>query len=159
MKKGFSIIEIIIILFIIAIGLLGLLSLIIQNIQSQGYNQRNFVAYQLAQEGIELIRMVRDTNWLQGESFNEGLMDGEYVMGYLDDLPQPAGENASDLILRQEQDGFYQHGGVAPSSGFSRKIILLRENANTLSVLVQITWQDKGRNAFYDLETELYDWK
>ncbi len=159
MKKGFSIIEIIIILFIIAVGLLGVLSLIIQNIQSQGYNQKNFVAYQLAQEGIELIRLVRDSNWRQGESFDKDLVDGEFYMDYQDDLPKPAEETVSELILRQGQDGFYHHGGIATSSGFSRKIILMHENANTLGVLVQVTWQDRGRNALYDLKTELYDWK
>ena len=159
MKKGFSLVEIIIILFIISIGLLGVLSLIIQNIQSQGYNKNNLVAYQLAQEGVELIRMVRDSNWRQGEAYDAGLNDGIFFMDYQDSLPHLSSGVTGEFILHQGLDGFYYHGGTATSSGFSRQITLKRENANTLKVTVNVGWQERGRDSYYDLQTILYNWK
>lgn len=159
MKKAFSLVEIITILFIVSVGLLGVLSLIIQNIQSQSYNKNNLIAYQLAQEGVELIRFVRDTNWRQGDPFNTGLATGQFYMDYQDTEPQPYSGNANDILLRQDAAGYYVHGGSATSTGFSRLITLSRPNAHNVDVRVNVTWQERGGNASYDLETLLYDWK
>lgn len=159
MRRGFSLVEIIIILFIIAIGLLGVLSLIIQNIQSQSYNKNNLIAYQLAQEGVELIRMVRDSNWRQSRPYDTGLANGTFIMDYLDSLPYLSSGVSGEAILRQGANGFYYHGGSATSSGFSRYITINHENANTLKVVVNVSWQERGRNSYYDLQTLLYNWK
>ena len=61
--SAFTLLEVIVVLAIVSLSLLGTLSLIIQNIQVQGLNRKSLVAYQLAQEGLELIRNTRDANW------------------------------------------------------------------------------------------------
>ncbi len=159
MKKGFSLVEIVIILFIISMGMLGVLSLIIQNIQSQTYNKNNLIAYQLAQEGVELIRMVRDSNWRNSEFYTTGLSMGDVFMDFDDLEPSIYTGTPGDGLLRLGTDGFYRHGGTDPSSGFSRRITLTLKNANTLQVDVQITWQERGRDSNYDLQALLYNWK
>ena len=86
--KGFTLIEIITVLFVVSLGLIGVLSLIIQNIQSQSINRRSIIAYQLAQEGIELVRKTRDSNWANGDIWNKNLVSGSYYMDPLDSIPQ-----------------------------------------------------------------------
>lgn len=161
MKKAFSLVEIIIILFIISIGMLGVLSLIVQNIQTQTYNKNNLIAFQLAQEGVELIRMVRDSNWQSGRDFLSGLPRGNVYMDFDDTEPhvlESEGTNQAHA-LRLDDEGFYRHDGSGPSSGFSRLITLTSPDSNTLQVDVRITWKERNRDSSYDLQAVLYDWK
>lgn len=165
-KPAFSIIEIIVVLFIISIGLIGILSLIVQNIESQSYNQKNLVAYQLSQEGVEIIRRQRDTNWNLGQDFNENLAPSsgtvyQYYMDYNDSLPIQVFDSLP-RELKIDADGFYVHDPVslsATTSGFSRLISVELLDPDRLRVLSGVYWNDSGRNYSYTAETLLYDWR
>lgn len=157
-RSGFTLVEIVVVLFIISLGLIGVLTLIIQNIQSQSYNKNNLIAYQLAQEGIELVRKVRDSNWKAALPYNTNLADGEYYMDYQDATPQN-GSGPTSFILKNDTTGFYIHDTAGVSSGFSRKLII--ENlpgGQSLRVVAEITWYNRNQVYSYDLETLLYDW-
>ncbi len=164
-KSAFSIIEIIVVLFIISIGLIGILSLIVQNIQSQNYNQGNLIAYQLSQEGVELIRRLRDTNWNSSQDFNTDLAPApgtvyNYYMDYNDALPTEVFD-AKPRELKMDSDGFYIHDSVSPtasSTGFSRLISVELLDADRMRVSSGVYWQNNGRNYSYIVETLLYDW-
>lgn len=161
---GFSLVETIIVLFIVSTGLLGILSLIIQNIQSQDYNKNNLIAYQLAQEGIELTRKVRDSNWrdMPRKPFWWNLGPGQYYMDYLDATPNNYNSNQPDRsLLKQDSQGFYFHDllSTATSSGFSRVITISMLDANSIQVNCRVTWSERNRLASYDLDTVLYDWR
>lgn len=159
-QPAFSLVEIMIALFIISMGLTGILSLIGQNLRSQSYNKSSLMAYQLAQEGIELIRYVRDTNWRADRPYNEGLGNNTYYMDYNDDFPIVLSNN-SDHLLRQDTNGFYQHGleSTATSSGFYRSIFIKEETTGSLSAEVTVTWLERQQERSYVLKTNLYDWK
>jgi len=169
-KAGFTLVEIITVLFVVSLGLVGILALITQNIQSQSYNKNNLIAYQLAQEGIELIRQVRDSNWkvVPGVSFNTNLapepdVTYQYYMDYLDSAPHDASSDTTTLtVLKQDSQGFYSHHSSSDSvpSGFSR-LITVQENSDGtyLQVISRVFWSDHNHKYNYDLETRLYDWK
>jgi Tfp pilus assembly protein PilV len=161
---GFSLVETIIVLFIVSTGLLGILSLIIQNIQSQDYNKNNLIAYQLAQEGIELVRKVRDSNWrdMPRKPFWWNLGPGQYYMDYLDTTPHNYNSNQPAYsLLKQDSQGFYFHNisSAATSSGFSRVITINMNDAHSIQVNCRVTWSERNRLASYDLDTVLYDWR
>jgi Tfp pilus assembly protein PilV len=165
-RRAFSLVEIIVILFIISLGLMAILSLIIQNIQSQSYNRNNLTAYQLAQEGIEMIRKVRDSNWKVSAAFTLGLATTtgttyQNYMDYRDTWPHDASANPTLLtILKQDSAGLYFHDSVSPAttSPFSRLIRTKKLDNNSLQVNSVVSWQDHNRNYSYDLETILYNW-
>lgn len=154
-KPGFTLVEIVAVLFVIAIGLIGVLSLIVQNIQSQNISKHTISAYQLAQEGIELVRKVRDSNWLAVRPWNEGLLPGVYYMDYQDDLPNILSSEASALY--KDTNGFYVHSGGTPTP-FSRTIEIEQINASAYRVYSHITWGDRNNTFTYDVEAVLYDW-
>ncbi len=162
--RAFSLIETIVVLFIISTGLLGILSLIIQNIQSQDYNKNNLIAYQLAQEGIELARKARDSGWREApkKPIWWKLPAGLYYMDYRDDAPHNylSSQSAASL-LKQDAQGFYFHdiASTATSSGFSRIITITAVNAHSVNVNSRVTWSERNRQASYDLNTVLYDWR
>ena len=160
-KRGFTLIEVITVLLIISLGMVGVLSLISQNIRSQSLNKNTLIAYQLAQEGVELIRQVRDTNWREGVDWQTDLNAGTYYMDYQDRTPHLA-LSASYGNLGSDSDGMYYStpGSAAAGSGFSR-LIRITEDATDPKILITVSiyWSDRGRNFSYDLEAELYDWK
>ncbi len=161
-KAAFTLIEIIVVLFIISMGLVGILSLIVQNIQAQDYNRGNLIAYQLSQEGIELIRRVRDTNWRNSMPFYTNLADlvatpKSFIMDYDDNLPIEASEPA---VLRMDDEGFYAHGpDTWEASEFSRLIEVELVDANHLRVISSVFWTNRGRENSYVVEALLYDWR
>ncbi|MFA7088175.1 MAG: type II secretion system protein [Patescibacteria group bacterium] len=157
---GFTLIEIIVVLSVISMGLVGILSLIIRNIDSQSYNKDNLIAYQLSQEGIELIRHVRDSNWRTGDNFNDGLAAGHYYMDYLDDLPH-ATSSVVGAVLYRDSNGLYVHGATVGSTAtaFSRGILIDEIDENSFRVLSRVSWNSRDRDYNYDLETVLYDWR
>lgn len=161
-KSAFSIIEIIVVLFIISIGLIGILSLIVQNIQSQSYNQGNLIAYQLSQEGVELIRRVRDTNWNSVQDFNTDLAPAvgtvhEYCMDFDDALPTKIFDGVP-CELNIDANGFYVYDAVSNPSGFSRLIKVELLDDTRMRVESGVYWNDSKRDYSYVVETLLYDW-
>jgi len=169
-KNGFSLVEIITVLFVVSLGLVGILSLIIQNIQSQSYNKDNLIAYQLAQEGVELTRKIRDSNWRGARlPFSTILYSGNAGTTYYMDYNDPAlnvydSNNPDAAILRQDNNGFYTHdlSASTPSSGFSRLITITNGQYgqnNSVNIKVTVSWSANTRNYHYDLDTSLYNWK
>lgn len=71
--RGQTLIEVITALAVIAIGLVGVLSLATTNVRNQGIGLSRLIANNLAREGIEVARNIRDTNWLSGVSWYAGL--------------------------------------------------------------------------------------
>lgn len=62
--KGAILLDVIVSLFIFTLGLTGSLSLIVSAINANLTSQNRLIAVNLAQEGLESFRSMRDTNWL-----------------------------------------------------------------------------------------------
>lgn len=165
-QVGFSLLEIVAVIFVITLGLVGVLSLTLQNIQAQRVNTRTLVASQLAQEGLELVRNVRDNNFLDEVWFSHGLVaqdDSGNVTVYFngaDVVVSPASgidDNAAKLMI--DGDGFYVHSN-GDYSGFNRIVVLENDFAGeytNASSIVQ--WKDRGRTQQYVVDTVFYDWR
>lgn len=158
-KKGFTLIEVITVLFVVSLGMIGVLSLIVQNIQSQSLNKDTLIAYQLAQEGVELIRQVRDTNWREGRAWDTNLAIGDYYMDYTDTIPSDA-PTKSYGNLRQNVDGMYLNNPLSTVAGTDfYRIISIKDQSPGMLVASTIYWSDHGRNYSYALEAVLYNWR
>lgn len=163
-KSGFSLIEVLAVLFIVSVALLGVVSLIVQNIQAQSVNKNNLIAYNLAQEGIELIRQTRDSNWKTGDAYDKDLADGDYYMDYLMDKPLPVISSSNSQIYLH--NGYYINikggeSGAVPTI-FYREIYLDKPagyDGDPMQVRTLITWTDRNHPYRYELRTLLFDWK
>lgn len=169
LKAGFSLVEIMTALFIVSIGLIGVMSLIVQTIQTQNLNKGALVSYQLAQEGVELIRKTRDSNWKQGKSYDSGLAPGDYIIDYTMESPRYFTIENSQLI--QDSFGYYYNSddGIPSNTEtdkltqFTRKITLSYDpdiaDDKALKVHCLVTWTERNKIFNYALDTTLYDWK
>ena len=159
MKQGFTLMEAIVAITVITVGIVGVLSLVSQTISSSTFSKDKLVAAYLAQEGIEIVRNIRDTNWVEGvaSSWYEGLTG--CASGYEADYDDTDLSCWSDpgRFLELQSGGFYSYdSGTQPK--FKRKITIVLVGTNELKVSVEIQWQEKGQNYPLTVQENLYDW-
>jgi hypothetical protein len=129
----------------------------------------------LAQEGIELIRFMRDYNWLKCDSqdWKTGLANGSYVIDmnteWSDcDLGRTliASPPANSRLYIQP-DGSFIHSSGTPSI-FSRTVQITQVSADELRVEVQVYWNNKrgttqsgcpSGTSCARVESHLYNWR
>ncbi len=81
--KGQGLIEIIIAIAIITGGLTAALSLTSSTLHRSETSVKQIVAANLAREAVEVVRNIRDSNWLQGNNWLTGLTSGTDYNGIL----------------------------------------------------------------------------
>ena len=155
--------EAIVAIFVITTGLVGVLSLVSQTIASSTFSKDKLIAAYLAQEGIEIVRNIRDTNWLQSLSWNNGLGTGEYEAAYQDSsltfCPSICDYDHNLRFLKID-GGFYGYPLLGTETKFKRKITIGADPiANSMNVKVEVFWQEKGNPYKVEAQENLYNWK
>jgi Tfp pilus assembly protein PilV len=161
--SGFTILEVVISIGIITVGLLGVSSLVLQNIQVEVNNRDYLIASMLAQEGLELVRNIRDVNcynnrnWKNGEaagSANDIVQGGNYIISKDGNINNSI-TNINNAGARLNiVSGFYDHGaGVA--SPFYRLISVSNDAADYITASSTIKWQVRGKTNYYTAATKL----
>jgi len=161
--------EIIIAIFILVVAVIGAYSAFSRIIVATSIISSRLTAAYLAQEGIEIIRNIRDTNWLKGtnwddiiEIFNDKSCssgcEADYTTGAVNETTMlrscmsPMGAS-----LNIDADGFYSYSNGSPTK-FKRKIIITSTVIDVLQVSVLINWEDRGETYNFTAEENLYNW-
>lgn len=71
-KKGFTLIELIISITVLIIGISAIFTLTMFSIQLNKENMVKIQALELAREGMEAMRNIRDSNWINNYPYNGG---------------------------------------------------------------------------------------
>jgi Tfp pilus assembly protein PilV len=79
--RGQTLVELMVAISVIIIGLTAAASMIFSNVRIQEISSDRVVAANLAREGIEFAKSVRDSNWLSGSPFYTGLQNGTDYTG------------------------------------------------------------------------------
>lgn len=153
--NGFTLVEALVALVILTIAL-GPALILSSNVSSTASNiQNSLIAANLSQEGVEVIRSLRDANWYNGFSFDIGLADGVYRIEWNSNALIPLGANPSLKI----NAGLYNYSSGTDTL-FKRTITITRINSEELRIISDVTWTGKG-NSVRDVKAEshLFDWK
>lgn len=75
-KRGQSFIEAMIALTILVSAVSSSMALVQSSLTATRISGSQVVAANLAREGVEVVRSIRDSNWLRGQSFQVGLVSG-----------------------------------------------------------------------------------
>jgi type II secretory pathway pseudopilin PulG len=67
--------EVLMALTVLAVGSAGALTLVSQSVRANSEAEERIVAYNLAREGVETVRNIRDTNWLRFPGDRENCWD------------------------------------------------------------------------------------
>ena len=161
-NKGFTLIETLGAISILLIGIIGTYASIRRSLSSSNFSRSHLVASYLGQEGIAIVRNIRDTNWLQGRSYNDGLANGDYEANYTNTSLNPLSCSPdctyADLRFpKLDSNGSYGYNDSGTSTIFKRKISL--ENSSYLEVTVTVYWKNEGEKVHQtSVQENLYDW-
>lgn len=167
-QKGITLVEVIIATFILLVAIVGSYLAFSKILMATSASSDRLVAAYLAQEGIEIIRNIRDANWLKASNWKNILStcsDGcqvDYKTGTSDDPVASLPVYGSGTFLNIDSNGFYTYGS-GTSTIFKRKITIVPGaaplDADELDVLVSVMWDDRGQLYKFDAKESLYNWK
>jgi prepilin-type N-terminal cleavage/methylation domain-containing protein len=150
-KNGFTLIEIILAIFILTIALVASFVLIQQSMIGAFLNQSQLTAYHLGQEGIEIVRNIRDTYLLgNGSDISAGDWEVDYQSSALELWQDPG------RYLKVDGSGFYNYSSGS-NTKFKRKITL-EDKVDFWEIEVIVSWEDRGASHNISVINHLYDW-
>jgi prepilin-type N-terminal cleavage/methylation domain-containing protein len=185
-NKGFTLVETLVAISIFSVSAIALLTILSGGITDINYVKNKFIADNLAVEGIEYVRNIRDTNALYSpaptgwqaflSSFSQcvkNVDDGCYfdnssldysdtTMPVLDMNIIPCSQTCPLLKLNNTTGRFEYNINNNAISSFSRKIEVELpsdlNNGNELKIYSTVTWREGSRNYETVLSTSLFNW-
>lgn len=139
-NKAFTLLEAILAIFVTLVGVLAAYGLVQQILSYISISSSRFTAVYLAKEGIEIVRNIRDTNWIEGEAWDNDLWGGDWQADYASQTINNNYDGGDFLNI--DANGLYSYfPGTATK--FKRKIsivpIVLPES---MIVSVQVEWEE-----------------
>lgn len=174
-KRGFGLLEVLISV-VILVTIMGSMVTVGQTaLGSTGQLQMRAQAYYLAQEGIEAVRQIRDTNWIDGDNttgWNSLVFDGTKLV-----VPQintgytllSAANGSYRLVAEQNEPiavgsasfvrtvNIKLPSNLIPSNGTPS--INPADGSNAIIVSVTVGWQNAGKNYSVTSEELLTNWR
>lgn len=169
-KVAFSLIEVMVVIAVLSLGMLSIASLVRQSVKAENISKTRLLSQELAQEGIEMMRRVRDNNFIEagfGGSSPDWLAGMEvgnsYKIAFLMDEPElvnSISEARLQIINNGYYIGFYTHDSSYPDSNFYRKIDVeaVLGEPEAVRLVSTVMWKEGSYDASYSVEAKLYDW-
>lgn len=178
-SKGFTLIELIIAIFILSVAVIGVYNAFSLMVVLTSDIADRLVASYLVQEGMEIVRNIRDNNWMSASenpeyswlnnlTFCENGCQADYTTGTISPnatiISAWQGEETGGAYLNIDSGGFYScHAGQATK--FRRKISISIINDYTAKVNVKVYFDEKpsllnlsGKPGSIEAEEILYNW-
>ncbi len=161
-RTGFSLIEVIVAIFLISVGLVVVVSLINRTIYYTQSVSSRLAAVYLAQEGMEIVKNIRDSNFLNEVAWTSGLILGGSAttsseFDYLS-WSIPDDDCSGKSSLKPDGNGIYVCSSDSDAK-FQREVTITPDGNNILDVLVNVSWEDKGKPYNVLVEERLYNWQ
>ncbi len=165
-NKGFTLLEMTMAVFIVIVGLVGVYG-VFANLNSQAsLNSSKLIAVYLAQEGMELVRNIRDENWLNDVAWDNGLTDCQLVNNKFCEIDYDnTGLTDYDAsiyegtILNIDNNNYYSYNLTTKPTKYKRKITIAPAGGNRLDVFTEVEWQEAGASHSVKVGESLYNWK
>lgn len=163
-NKAFTLIETLIAITLTTVVLTAVTGLILTTLLANQRNLHSLQGMYLAQESLEAVRFMRDSNWLRNyswDSSNGGLWGGDFDLGT---------ETEINLFLKEEKcppcfefTGTESESIVTDDSGFEYVRALTFKSVPDMEEVVEVTatvsWTERGLERSVELSTYLSDWK
>jgi prepilin-type N-terminal cleavage/methylation domain-containing protein len=184
-QKGFTLIETLVSIVIFSVSIVALISITAGGVSDTNFARKKQNAYLLAQEGVELVRYMRDSivrynapgGWIL---FNQGMSDcmlsqsnagcridsfelasggsfGDALAACGQSCPFMQTEELNPNQLLPPSKGFYQYS-YGPKTDFVRTIYLDKVSADELLLVSKVEWMHGGRNYEIVLKEVITSW-
>jgi len=149
--------EALVAIFLITVGALGAMSVVNQTTAFTQVTSSRLTATYLAQEGIEIVRNIRDGNILKISRGIEGVNWDTGLTGCAGGCEADYNDSAlisADRYLKID-GGLYNYDS-GENTPFKRKIKIFPDT-NILKVQVSVSWQERGRVHQVTTQENLYN--
>lgn len=165
-NRAFTLIELILAVFVTAVGTVGAFAVLQKVIISTTFSSSRLVASYLAQEGVEVIRNIRDTNWVEGATNWDDDITQDTPSKYLDyqsEVFPDAGCTNKDYLDYNDANGYYECSSYGK---FQRTVTVNGKYENfpsagnvlILEVIVEVEWSELGSSHKVTVQEDLYEW-
>ncbi len=169
-KSAFTLIETLMAITVVGVVITAMTGVVLSTLLVTQRNLHSLQALAYAEEGVEVLRFIRDSNWLQnyswagsaggdlwGGSFEP--KEGETLVLYLKEVSQPpywkfSPAESDGVLLSGQEIPFSRRLEFTPVYGAQGEVL---EAAAEVTVVVD--WTDKGVERSVELSTYLTDWQ
>lgn len=164
---GFTLIEVLVAVSILVVISLGVIQLLVRSKQVADTGREKFVATNLAREGLELVRALRDTNWFTDDDRSHWIADSMCSTFTYDVEQFQAGGDVGDefsSVLFIHPDGSWSHAagpdGVATPYSRELEVDCSQRESGPAQVVVtsRVSWEGRGGTQEVVLKDKLYNW-
>lgn len=159
MRKTFTLIETLVAISI-CLSVIGfIVSSLSRYLSAHQTINNQLIASYLAQEAIEKIRSLRDTNWLRNRPWNFGIQEAISTCFDYRSTNFP-GCNFDCSPLKLSTSGFYicsTDSNLTPTP-FTRTISVKLNQNNEMTISVRVSWQERTGQRQIEVLEKLYNW-
>jgi len=160
--SGFTLIETLVAISILLVSIAGPFTIAIKSLSSAVFARDQITAFYLAQEAVEYVRNVRDSNVLAGKDWLSGLSFCLNGRTCTIDAPNNAIEECGGgqcaALKYNASTGFYNYEN-GEDSMFTRTVALTAINENETAVSVTISWRTGLLSRTFNMRENILDWQ
>lgn len=160
--RGQLLIEAMVAIGITIVGLIGVFSLLSQTFSLNKMASDQYIATNLASEGIEIVKNIIDSNVIKKDPWNKDLaVSNPFQFEIQYDSTKPIDSPTNKPLNFNSATGVYSYDAGGSTTTFRRVIVIeTKMGGNELQVNSIVTW--KGRNAAnfsVNLEDHFFNWR
>ncbi len=148
MKKGFGLLETVLAAGILTLVLAGVVSLGRISLRAATVNQTRTQAFQIAQEGLEGVRAIRDTN----------VLDADRATEWKESLDLNSSGHGVDYDTTLKKWVIKLNSPTFHNNFFTRKVDFDNTIVDEIKATVTVSWLESGQKSVI-LETILTNWR
>jgi Tfp pilus assembly protein PilV len=153
--SGFSLLECMLAIFLVSSGIMAATLLVSKSLRDELDSRDQLVASMLAQEGVEIVRNIRDNNWMAGKDSFTYISTGNCRVAVPYTYMADGGSNvtcgygatisASYKLYKHPTGGFYNHSSSPGEATKYYRQVKIADNGNdTYTVTSTVVWKNSG---------------
>lgn len=156
-QRGFGLVEMIIAIGIVGIGIVGTFSMISRFSEQSKIVRDSFVASYLAQEGIEIVKNIRDTNILNSRAWDVGIDCSSGCEADFEDASLSSWDGDGKFLYLENTTGMYKYIDSPSTSDiktYYKRMITTVKSGDEIDIMITIYWEDKS----IMIRSKIYNW-
>lgn len=155
-NAGFTLVEILVTVFLFSLAFTATTFILLTNQKNAVAIKNNLIASGLAQEGIEIVRNIRDNDWFLGNPFGTSMPNGTFRVQWDSRALILLGGNPN-LNIGQTSGVFSYNFGNPTIFARTLEIETVVPNIEK-KVTVTVSWTERGNSRSLSTEEHLFNW-
>ena len=157
-SAGFTLVEVLVAILIFGASFAATSYVLTLNLRSAAAIRNNFIASGLVQEGIEVVRNIRDRDWFLDNPFGTSIPDGTYRVQWNSNSLIALGVNPR--LKKDSNSGIFSYDSGSDTI-FKRTVNISTPQAGVEKrIIVTVSWTERGGfEKSLSAEEHLFNWK